>query len=154
MQKFSAVLTALLPLVVIGSLPGGCRAQEAGALPRQEQPTLAGTYVLLNIDGHPVPYAPIHPEMPADAPPPPTIVGSTFTVNPDSTFRLTMSYRMTVRDVAEVVEREFSGTYVREGAGYKFTWLNAGQTPVTLQGDTLILNNEGMLFAYVRRVER
>jgi hypothetical protein len=82
------------------------------------------------------------------------IVGSTFTVNSDSTFRSTMSYRMTVRDVPQVVEREFSGTYAREGAGYKFTWLNAGQTPVTLQGDTLILNNEGMLFAYVRRPER
>jgi hypothetical protein len=64
---------------------------------------------------------------------------------------MSMSYRVTRQGAEQVVENQFSGTYVREGAGYRFTWVNAGQTPVTLRGDTLILDNEGMLFTYCRQ---
>lgn len=116
---------------------------------------IAGTYVLVSIDGHPVPYAPPREaDRPADAPPPPTIAGSTFTVNADSTFQLTMSYRMGPPGAERATEGQFSGTYVRQGDGYNFTWKNAGQTPVALRGDTLVLNNVGMLFAYLRQLGR
>jgi hypothetical protein len=139
-----AAPAALLLLVAVGCSRSIARAQEPVAIP--------GTYMLVSIDGHAVPYAPPRePDRPADAPPPPTIAASIFTVLPDSTFRMTMTYRMGPPGAERVSEGQFSGTYVREGAGYTFAWKNAGQTPVTLRGDTLTVNNEGMLFAYVRQ---
>jgi len=122
--------------------------------PVQASAGLPGTYGLVTIDGHPVPFTPADPDRPANAPPGPTIVASTFTVGPDSTFRMSMRYRMPMGDTGQVVQREFSGTYVRQGDAYNFTWAGAGQTPVSLRGDTLTLNNMGMLFAYVRQRRR
>ena len=150
----SSVLPAVLPLLLLGLPLGGCRYQRTEQIATQGSPAIAGTYGLASIDGHPLPYAPMHPGRPADAPPPPTVVAGSFTVNADSTFRTAMTYRMTMNGVPQLLERQFTGTYVRQAAGYNFTWVNAGQTPVTLQGDTLVLNNEGMLFNYVRRPGR
>jgi hypothetical protein len=147
----SAVLTALLPLLVLGSSLDLPLPQATGALVMQSQSGLPGTYALVTINGHPLPYAPMDPDRPADAPPPPVVTGSIFTVHADSTFQLSMSYRVTRQGAEQVFERQFHGTYVREGAAYNFTWVNAGQTPVTLRGDTLTLNNVGTLFAYVRQ---
>jgi hypothetical protein len=117
----------------------------------QDRPALPGIYALVSIDGHKLPHAPMHPGRPADAPPPPVVVGSIFTIKGDSTFQQTMSYRITQGGAERVVDGQFSGTYLPEGTGYVFTWTNAGRTPVMLRGDTLVLNNAGMVFTYYRQ---
>lgn len=147
MKQSTAVLTLLAFL-------GPHRPEAASQTVSQGPPALPGTYSLVSIDGHPLPYAPVHPATPADAPPPPVVVGSIFTISADSTFTLSMSYRITRQGTEQDLDRTFGGTYVREDSGYRFTWVNAGQTPVTWRGDTLILNNEGMLFAYYRQRSR
>lgn len=130
-------------LVTIGLAPASVAAQH-------DAPPIAGTYALLTIDGHATPYAPNHPGRPPDAPPPPTVVRSLLTVSPDGTFSMTMRYRMVADTASREVDREFSGSYTWQGAEYMFSWTGAGQTAVTLRADTLLLNNVGMLFAYVR----
>jgi len=154
MKQSTAVLAVLVPLALMGFSLGHHRPEAAGGPVPQDRPALPGTYALVSIDGHPIPYAPIHPGRPADAPPPPVVIGSIFTIKADSTFQQSMSYRVTREGTGQVLERSFSGTYVQEGSGYVFTWVNAGRTPVTLRGDTLVLNNEGMLFAYYRQRSR
>jgi hypothetical protein len=154
MRQSTAVLAGLVPLLVMGLSLSPHRPEAAGGPVRQNRPALPGAYALVSIDGHPIPYAPMHPGRPVDAPPPPVIIGSIFTIKADSTFQQTMSYRITRQGAEQVVDRHFSGTYVPEDSGYVFTWLNAGQTPVTLRGDTLVLNNEGMLFTYYRQRSR
>lgn len=137
------VRTSVLLLAAVGGFQDIARAQGARELP--------GTYTLVTVDGHQLPYAPVEPGRPADAPPPPAVTASTFTVLTDSTFRMSMTYRMGAPGAERTMERQFNGTYKAEGAGYTFTWTNAGRTPVALRGDTLVLNNEGILFAYVRQ---
>jgi hypothetical protein len=44
--------------------------------------------------------------------------------------------------------RDFKGSYAKQGADYVLTWEGAGQTGVTINGSTLTMNNEGMLFVY------
>ena len=41
-----------------------------------------------------------------------------------------------------------SSTYGKEGADFILTWEGAGQTGVTIDGSTLTMNNENMLFVY------
>lgn len=154
MNQSTAVLAVLASLLVMGFALGPHRSEAASQSASQDPPALPGTYSLVSIDGHPLPYAPVHPATPAGAPPPPVVAGSILTISADSTFTLSMSYRMTRQGAEQVFDRTFTGTYVWEGSGYRFMWVNAGQTPVTLRGDTLVLNNEGMLFAYHRQRSR
>jgi hypothetical protein len=151
MRQSTAILAVLVPLALMGFSLGRHRSETAGRSMLQDRPALPGTYVLVSIDGHLIPYAPMHPGRPVDAPPPPVVVGSIFKISADSTFRQTMSYRLIRQGTEEVVERSFSGTYAQDGSGYIFTWVNAGQTPVTLRGDTLVMNNEGMVFTFYRQ---
>ena len=44
------------------------------------------------------------------------------------------------------MSRDFKGTYAKEGSNYNLVWEGAGQTPVTIDGNKLTMNNEGMLF--------
>ncbi len=154
MKQSTILLAVLASLLAMGSSLGPYCPEAASQTVLQDPPALPGTYSLVSIDGHPLPYAPVHPATPADAPPPPVVVGSIFTISADSTFTLSMSYRTTRQGTEQVFDRTFTGTYVLEGSGYRFTWVNAGQTPVRLRGDTLVLNNEGMLFAYHRQRSR
>ena len=98
-----------------------------------------GAYRLVNIDGNALPYAPPH-EGGA-----PQVVSSTLTLNADGTFRMSMSYATTP---GNSISRDFSGTYTREGAVLTMLWKGAGKTAATCEGNTLTLNNEGILFAY------
>ena len=151
MKHSSTGLGGLFPLLALGLSVGSYHLQADAGPVRQDRPALAGSYALVSIDGHELPYAPRHPGMPANAPPPPMVVSSLFTISGDSTFQQTMSYRITREGAGQVMERNFRGTYLRKDSSYIFTWVNAGQTPVTLRGDTLVLNNEGMLFTYLRQ---
>ncbi len=143
MRRSIAVVAALGPILVLGAF--------LGTPARQAQAGIAGTYELINVDGHALPYTLVEPGRPADAPPPPTIVGGTFTVNADTTFQHVMRFKVTRGGAERVVENPGRGTYARDGDRYLFTWQGAGQTAVTLRGDTLTMENEGTRFSYVRQ---
>jgi hypothetical protein len=103
-------------------------------------PDFTGVYNLISIDGNPIPYAPLHQGQQA-----PEIVSSTFTLNEDNTFEMTMSYK---NPSGGTIDRDFSGTYTNAGADFTFKWKGAGQTRATIEGSRLTMNNEGMLFVY------
>jgi len=98
-----------------------------------------GTYRLVTINGNDLPYTPPH-EGGA-----PQVLSSTLTLHADGTFSMTMGYGTTPGDT---VTRDFGGTYVREDSVFHFQWKGAGRTPATLEGNTLTIDNEGILFAY------
>jgi len=99
----------------------------------------AGTYTLIAINGNKLPYTPPH-EGGA-----PQVRSSTFTLNADGSFGNTMSYGT---PSGQTMSRDFSGNYTRESERFTFYWKGAGMTTATLNGDTLTMNNEGILFAY------
>ena len=46
------------------------------------------------------------------------------------------------------VSRSFAGRYTTDGTEFILTWQGAGGTRVTIDGGTLTMKNEGMLFVY------
>jgi hypothetical protein len=99
-----------------------------------------GTYTLISIDGHDLPYAP-----PQEGVNSPQVVSSTLTLNADGTFSMTISFRV---GSGNPISRDLSGTYTRDGSDFKMQWKGAGVTTGTFKGNTFTFNNEGALFAY------
>ncbi len=129
---------------ILLAAPQPSRAQET-------QPTIAGMYQLVTVDGHAIPFRPVHPGAPANAGPGPEVLASTMTVRPDGSFIMAMAYRMAGPDKVELFRAmPFSGSWKAEGSGWTAQWDGAGLTPLTMAGDTLVMNNEGMLFAYLK----
>ena len=112
--------------------------------------SLAGIYRLVTVDGHAIPFTPVHPGAPANAGPGPEVLASTMIVRPDGSFIMAMSYRFVVDKQPRFTAQAFSGRWQSEGDAYVGRWDGAGSTPLRLSGDTLVMNNEGMLFAYRR----
>ncbi len=144
MKRSIAAVAVLAPIVILAAFAPGASAPQA-------QAGIPGTYQLVSVDGHALPYTLVEPGRPADAPPPPTIVGGTFTVGADTTFQHVMRLKLTRNGEDRVIENPGRGTYARDGERWLFTWQGAGQTPVTLRGDTLVMENEGTRLSYVRQ---
>lgn len=111
--------------------------------------SIAGSYTLVAIDGHALPFAPAHKGAPPGAINP-EVVSSVLRVGADGTFAMEMSYRAPGNGAPSAFERSFSGTCWTDGTGYTMKWNGAGTTSMTLRGDTLVMNNEGIEFGYRR----
>ena len=105
-----------------------------------DMPEVAGTYTLATVDGHAVPYAPMHGGQQA-----PEVAGGSLTLNTDGTFSSEM--RFTNPEI-RVMGGSSKGNFVLERDEYVLSWEGAGKTLVQIDGDTLTMNNEGMLFVY------
>lgn len=140
----SPILSAALGFMLLAVAVPAARAQAAAS-------PLAGAYQLVSVDGHPIPYAPVHPGQPAEAPPGPEVLASTMVIRADGSFMMAMAYRFGTGETQRFRSMPFSGTTRATGDGFMATWEGAGETPLTPAGDTLVMNNEGMLFRYVKR---
>ena len=133
-----AKLRSVLLVVIVMGLSLSCNTIAPGKA--AESFGLTGTYSLISIDGHPVPYAPTHEGQQA-----PEVVSSTLTLNSGGTFVSTMSY---ANASGGTMSRDFKGTYTREGSDFNLKWEGAGQTKITMDGSTLTMDNHGILFVY------
>lgn len=110
------------------------------------QPPIAGIYRLVTIDGRAIPVAPVHPGAPANVQAP-EVLASTMILRPDGSFIMAMAYR-NAPGRPQYSAQPFSGTYAPDSDAFVARWDGAGSTRLTLANDTLVMNNEGMLFAY------
>lgn len=122
--------------------------ESVGQVTSTNSHALPGTYALVTIDGHPIPFAPTDAGRPANAPAPPEVVAATLVVRPDGSFIMAMAYRRTVSGVERFQATPFTGTTTPDGAGFLAHWDGAGTNKLTFAGDTLIMDNEGIRFAY------
>lgn len=118
---------------VLAGLSTGCTSNPPNTGP-------GDTYNLVSVDGHALPYAPMHGGQRV-----PEVVSGSITLNGNGTFVSSMSY---AKPSGETFGREFKGTYTQKGAEYILNWEGAGKTSVTIEGNTLTMNNEGMPFVY------
>ncbi len=123
-----------------------CSASVARA--QGAQKSIAGMYQLVTVDGHAIPFTPVHPDAPPNAGPGPEVLASTMIMRPDGSFVMAMSYRLPPGREPLFRAMPLTGRWTGEGGAYVGNWDGAGRTPLTLSGDTLTMNNEGMLFAY------
>jgi hypothetical protein len=133
MKASKFVLSALLTIAV-----GLCSCQKSS---NSAKTSLTGTYTLATINGKAVPCRPPREAArPAGVPDPPEIKGGSITLNGDATFSSTMDFGFRVAN--------FNGTYTQRGSEFTLRWAGAGETTATLEGNTITMNNMGMLFAY------
>lgn len=136
----SRLLALVLLVGIVSAFTTEVRVQTGGA-------PIAGIYRLVTIDGHAIPFAPVHPGRPANVPGP-EVLASTMVLRDDGSFISAMAYRMSSGGNAQYNAQPFSGTYAADGDAWVARWDGAGTTRLTVARDTLVMDNEGMLFAY------
>ena len=124
-------------ILVIGLCISGC-SEDANPT---ETKTLdyTGIYNLITIDGNNLPYTPSHEGNTLQ------VQSSTFILNTDAAFEMTMTYK---RQSGEIFNQDFSGTYTLNNYTFTFHWQGAGKNTAALEGDSFTMNNEGLLFLY------
>ncbi len=139
------------PHVSAGTVAGLLLAACAMAAPLAAQlpEGLPGHYTLIEIEGHALPYAPVEPGRPADAPAL-EVLASTLIVQPDGHFTMAMAYRVRQPGGEHIFTNPFTGTIAPDSGGYVMHWDGAGLTPATWEPERFTFRNEGQAFAYRR----
>ena len=127
---------AMMGLLVMGLCLTGCRRPA-------KDPTQAadhtGTYTLVTVNGSEVPYTPV-PEGSG-----PQVQSGAFTLNADGTVTHATNFGQV--DGKEL-SHESNGAYTLDASRVSFQWKGAGTTTATLEGNTLTMNWDGVIFAY------
>ena len=108
----------------------------------------ASEYTLLSVDGHRLPYA---PQGASDAALPPTeIVNGALTLQSSGAFVISTSYRELKTVDRRLFDTRFSGACAPDGNAFRMFWDGGGDTQLSISGDTVIVNNSGSLFRYLK----
>lgn len=109
---------------------------------------VAGTYGLLAVDDHALPYS---PSSKSSTLAPTQVVSGVLTLAVNGTFTLSTTYR-TVDDQGERrFDGQFTGACARDGDDYRLFWEGGGETAVKTSGDTLTVDRDGVKFRYLKR---
>jgi hypothetical protein len=158
-QKLALVAAAAIPLV-------GCAG---GSVSTVAQPSVQATappvaiqngqsdvfgaaaseYVLVSVDGHALPYA---PSASGDAAIVPTeVISGTLALQTNGAFSIATTYREARIQGARVYDGKGSGACAPDGDGFRMYWEGGGDTGLTVSGDTVSVNNNGVLYRYLKR---
>jgi hypothetical protein len=127
-----------------GSTPTPNPAPSANAPPTVE--AIVGQYTLVAIDGHALPVVPGRAANKSAWP----VVSGTLALQPNGTFRLETVYDRSASEGGRSA-LQFSGTCYAAGTEVRMVWDAGGLTNLTQRGDTLVLNNDGTMYSYLRR---
>ncbi|HSQ30296.1 MAG TPA: hypothetical protein VLN49_10625 [Gemmatimonadaceae bacterium] len=111
--------------------------------------SIAGQYQLVAIDGQALPVAPAK-KGDAATTASWTVVGGTLLVRSNGTFQVETNYD-TKGDTRDNSSYKFSGTCFSAGTVVRMVWDGGGQTDLRLRGDTVVVDNQGTAFSYLRR---
>ena len=100
---------------------------------------VTGVYLLTSVNGGQVPTRVDHDGTALE------VRSGTFTVNADGTCATKTVF---LPPSGTEVAREVSATYTKSGSKLTMQWEGAGTTIGTVEGDTLTMQNEGMVFVY------
>ena len=95
---------------------------------------------LMAIDNHKLPYAPMHGGNRSVK-----VLAGELVLRNDCSFTSSISFET---PKGEEASRNQKGIYVKKGQDYVLSWEGAGTTVVKLDGQTMVMNNEGMMFVY------
>ncbi len=100
---------------------------------------VSGVYTLATVNGEKLPAKVSHEGANLE------IRSGTFTITADGKCTSKMTF---VPPTGKEVTLERTATYTREGAKLNMQWQGAGRTAGTVAGNTFMMENEGMVFAY------
>jgi hypothetical protein len=137
-MKKQRISTLVLGFVLaIGFLMSSCTKQESV----RNDSGYTGVYTLKSVNGEPVPANVTH--------------GSATLQVRSGTFIINIGGKCSTKTVfvppsGTEIAREVSATYTKEGLILTMQWENAGKTVGTIQGNTFTMDNEGMVFVYMK----
>jgi len=154
-----ALAAVVLSTVVgcTGAVGAGARSSASAPAPATVTQTgvsnglagVASVYALAAIDGHALPYARVYTKDPAASVT--QVVSGTLDLKPDGTFSMSTKYRAVEAQGERLFDGQFNGACAPDGDGYRLYWNGGGETALSVSGDTAIVNNDGILFRYLRR---
>jgi hypothetical protein len=157
-QRTTLTVAMVLPLVACASGATGTTARPAV----QPEPTVAAQsgassvagpsahdYVLVSVNGHALPdtLAASEDEPRARR----EVVGGALTFANNGTFAISTTYRDVTSQNQRPFDSKFSGVSSPDGDGFHMYWDGGGDTRFTVRGDTVAMDNEGVLFRYLPR---
>jgi hypothetical protein len=155
-QKLALAAAACIP--IIGCASGGPSSAPApfpvpAVTTQVGQSSLFGSaasdYALVSIDGHRLPYAP--PVASDVALPPTEVVSGALRLQANGAFVISTSYRELKGFDRRLFDTKFSGACAPDGDAFRMIWDEGGDTKLSISGDTVSVNNAGMLFQYLKR---
>jgi hypothetical protein len=138
-QPVTFLVIRLSLVVLVCCLPAcGGNNTTTGATTAAE----VGTYALVSLNGRALPTS--IPEGSTQI----EVISGTLTLGSGGTVRTSTTYRSSPG--ATPVTNEVSGTYTMQGSTLSFSYTNGGRTTATLNGNTLQMVNEGVVWLYQR----
>lgn len=134
-------MLVVIPLAALSPVTTAAAAgiESRGAIQTQAPMELPGTYQLVALDGHELPYVLSH-----DGQPGPTIVSGSLAIGKDGSVVSTIGFSIN----GQAMSREVKGTYTKDGSTLTVSWEQAGRTTIAVDGPRLSMDNEGTRFAY------
>jgi hypothetical protein len=114
-----------------------CQAAGVGA----KRGDISGIYYLVEVDGSAVPAEVFHDGVPLQ------VRSGTFIISEDGTC---FSRTRFIPADGDEITREVRAKYRIEDSRLIMRWEGAGMTEGAIEGDTFIMDNEGMIFEYTR----
>lgn len=127
----------ILPVFVAALFLVACQ----GVVQSVNRNDITGIYYLVKVDGSAIPATVSHDGVPLH------ISSGTFFISADGTC---FSRTHFVPPGGVETTREVNATYKRDGSRLTMKWHNAGITEGTVEGDTFVMDNHGMIFEYAR----
>lgn len=142
------VLACMLGCATAQPSPGPAPAASASSAGASLE-SIAGDYSLIRIDGHALPYPQPGTGQTTRSASWPVLSGS-LSLRTNGTFHVETTYNSDVSG-AQNNSYQFTGTCYNNEGQFNMVWDGGGETALAARGDTLVLNNEGRAFSYVRR---
>jgi hypothetical protein len=110
---------------------------------------VASAYTLVAVDGHALPYT--SQRVKGSDTPLTEVISGTLDLERDGTFALSTTYRATEGSGQRLFDGKFTGACAPAGDAFRLFWEGGGETPLTMKGDTVSVNNNGAIYRYLRR---
>ena len=144
------VIAAAALALLFGCAGGTSRSSRTPGPALQAAPhtlsSIAGDYRLVAVDGKAIPFAQPPRARETDASSWPVVAGK-LVLRPDGTFLMETTYDTNADGARSFA---FKGSCFGAGEAFSMVWDGGGQTPLTIRGDTVVINKQNTLFAYLR----
>lgn len=136
-MRMRRTISSLCFLLAVGLVMSACKKQESGSADTDP----AGVYALVSVNGSRVPTSVSHDGTTVE------VRSGNFTISADGTCS---SETVFVPPSGTEVTRESTATYTKDGSSLTMQWEGAGRTVGTIEGNTFTMDNEGMVFVYMK----
>lgn len=158
-QKMAVLAAVALPVIGCAGGVAGVGSQPPVSSPAPAVTTQSGQsnifgsvardFTLVSIDDHALPYA--LPNASDVALPPTEVMAGTLRLEPNGAFSIATTYREAKSPDRRGFDTKATGLCAPDEDGYHMYWDGGGDSQLVISGDTVRVNNSGVIFRYIKR---